>query len=222
MPFPDCLEKSDADVTVAKPALLVIGATYSISSNRRKLCALADYFDITCATSKLSDRSFYGLPIQEFEDINSQEPFLLRRLAEFPKGKEFTQFFYSGLHNAFREKEFDFVLVDSEPWGLVKWQAWLLAKLYQRKALFGEFSWENVKREGFKGQILSVIYRLSILADDFIIAGNQTCRAYFWHTEPILNAISWLLRSESTPSYFTRSTRVRSANADAAWAYLKT
>jgi L-malate glycosyltransferase len=179
MQFSDCLEKNDSDVSVARPALLVIGPTYSISFNRRKLCALADYFDITCATSKLSDRSFYGLPIQEFEEVNAQEPFLVRRFAELPKGKEFTKFFYSGLEQVFREKQFDFILVDSEPWGLVKWQSWLFAKLYQRKALFGEFSWENVKREGLKGQILSVIYRLSVLADDFSIAGNQACRALF-------------------------------------------
>jgi glycosyltransferase involved in cell wall biosynthesis len=59
----------------------------------------------------------------------------------------------------------------------VKWQAWLLAKLWQRKALFGEFNWENVKRTGLKGQILSAVYRLSALADDFTIAGNQACRA---------------------------------------------
>jgi hypothetical protein len=78
MQFSDCLEKNDCDVSVANPALLLIGSTYSISFNRRKLCVLADYFDITCATSKLSDRSFYGLPIQELEEVNAQEPFLDR------------------------------------------------------------------------------------------------------------------------------------------------
>ena len=138
---------------------------------------MADYFDITCATSPLSGRSFYGLPAQEFEESNVQEPFALRRLPEFPKGKDFTKFFYRGLDRVFREKQFDFILVDSEAWGLVKWQAWLLAKLCQRKALFGEFNWENVKRNGLKGQILSVVYRLTALADDFTIAGNQACRA---------------------------------------------
>jgi hypothetical protein len=54
-----------------------------------------------------------------------------------------------------------------------------LAKLYQRKALFVEFSWENVKRNGLKGQSLSAVYRLSVLADDFTIAGNQACRSLF-------------------------------------------
>ena len=138
---------------------------------------MADYFDITCVTSQLTDRSLYGLPIRDFEEVNVQEPFTLRRLDEFPKGKEFTKFFYIGLDEVFREKQFDFILVDIEPWGAAKWQAWLLAKLWQRKALFGEFSWENLKRNGIKGQILSVIYRLSALADDFTIAGNQACRA---------------------------------------------
>jgi glycosyltransferase involved in cell wall biosynthesis len=81
------------------------------------------------------------------------------------------------LDKVFREKQFDYILVDSEAWGSVKWQAWLLAKLWQRRALFGEFNWENVKRNGIKGKILSVVYRLSALADDFTIAGNQACRA---------------------------------------------
>jgi len=173
----EILENCLCDVSVTKPALLVVGPTYSVSFNRRKLRALAEYFDITCATSQLSDRSFYGLPIQDFEEVNTQEPFLVRRLVEFPKGKKFTKFFYGGLERVFREKQFDFILVDSEPWGLVKWQSWLLAKLYQRKALFGAFSWENVKRNGLKGRILSAVYRLSALADDFTIAGNQACRA---------------------------------------------
>src|SRR6516162_3236141 len=172
-----CLENSHYDISVTKPALLVIGPTYCVSFNRRKLRAMADYFDITCATSPLSGRSFYGLPAQEFEESNVQEPFALRRLPEFPKGKDFTKFFYRGLDRVFREKKFDFILVDSEAWGLVKWQAWLLAKLWQRRALFGEFNWENVKRTGLKGQILSVVYRLSALADDFTIAGSQACRA---------------------------------------------
>jgi glycosyltransferase involved in cell wall biosynthesis len=138
---------------------------------------MADYFAITCATSQLSDRSFYGLPIREFEEANVQEPFTVRRLAEFPKGKEFTKFFYRELDKVFREKQFDFILIDSEAWGSVKWQAWLLAKLWQRRALFGEFNWENVRRTGLKGQILSLVYRLSAFADDFTIAGNQGCRA---------------------------------------------
>jgi glycosyltransferase involved in cell wall biosynthesis len=172
-----CLENCHYDISATKPALLVIGPTYCVSFNRRKLRAMADYFDITCATSQLSGRSFYGLPAREFEEANAQEPLALRRLPEFPKGKEFTKFFYRGLDRVFREKKFDFILVDSEAWGLVKWQAWLLAKLWQRRALFGEFNWENVRRNGLKGQILSVIYRLSALADDFTISGNQACRA---------------------------------------------
>ena len=113
----DCLESYHSDVSVTKPALLVIGPTYVVSFNRRKLRAMADYFDITCATSLLSDRSFYGLPIREFEDVNVKEPFAVCRLAEFPKRKEFTKFFYIGLDEVFREKQFDFILVDSEAWG---------------------------------------------------------------------------------------------------------
>jgi L-malate glycosyltransferase len=173
----NCLDNCHFDLAATKPALLVIGPTYCESFNRKKLLALANYFDITCATSQLSDRSFFGLPVLELDEDNVREPFVLRRLPEFPKGREFTKFFYRGLDTVFREKQFDFILVDSEAWGLVKWQAWLLSKVWQRRALFGEFNWENVRRNGLKGCILSIVYRLSALADDFTISGNQACRA---------------------------------------------
>jgi glycosyltransferase involved in cell wall biosynthesis len=173
----DSLENRQFEVPVKKPTLLVIGPTYCFSINRRKFRAMADYFDIICATSELSDRSIFGLPMEDFEEVDVEEPFSVRRLTEFPKGKEFTKFLYRGLGKVFREKQFDFILVDSEAWGTVKWQAWLLAKLWQPSALFGEFNWENVKRDGLKGKILSVVYRLSTLADDFAIAGNQAARA---------------------------------------------
>ncbi len=177
MKFAPCLESEPRNIGGTKARLLVIGPTYGVSFNRRKLRALSDYFDITCATSQLTERSFYGLPIQEFEEVDVEEPFSVRRLAEYPRGKEFTKFIYKGLSDVFREKQYDFILVDSEAWGLVKWQAWLFSKCWQRKALFGEFNWENVKRTGLKGWIISLLYRFSMLADNFTISGNQACRS---------------------------------------------
>jgi hypothetical protein len=74
----DSLENGQFDVPGKKPALLVIGPTYCFSINRRKFRAMADYFDITCATSELSDRSIYGRPMREFEEVDVEEPFSVR------------------------------------------------------------------------------------------------------------------------------------------------
>lgn len=157
----------------------MIGPTYTTSFNRRKLAALNAYFSVTCATSELGEKRLFGRPIQDFEEDNALEPFTLRRLREWPPNQKFTRFFYLDLKGLLLEKRFNFVLVDSEPWALMKWHAWLLTRLYQPGAIFGEFSWENVERPGLKGLLLSGIYRTSVRVDDFTISGNQACQSIF-------------------------------------------
>ena len=75
-----------------------------------------------------------------------------------------------------REKRFDIILVDAEPWALYKWQTWWFARRYQPHALFGEFRFENLERPGLKGCVLSHFYRASARVDDFTISGNQASR----------------------------------------------
>ena len=162
-----------------KPELLVVGPTYMFSVNRRKLQALAQHFKVTCATSRLPDAKLFGRPVQEYEETGAEEAFELHRFPEVPNSKKFTRVFYQGLGSLFRRHQFDFVLVESEPWAFLKWQVMLLTKRFQQHAVFGEFSWENVERPGLTGLILSLTYRLSSRLEDFCISGNYGSRRIF-------------------------------------------
>jgi L-malate glycosyltransferase len=164
---------------MAKPRLLVVGPTYAIATNRRKLWALAENFDVTCATSQLNGGTIFGRPAEDFEEQEAPEPIELQRFFAVPSGRQNTRMIYQGLAKLFNSNHFDYILVDNEPWGLIKWQAWLLSRLFQPKAVFGEFSWENVERPGLKGFLLALSYRLSGLADDYIVCGNQACHQVF-------------------------------------------
>jgi L-malate glycosyltransferase len=160
------------------PRLLVIGPTYQIAVNRRKLWALAGYFDVTCATSMFQGKILGDDLIEDYRESTESEPFITYRFEECLKRKGWT-FYYRNLKWLFKKQKFDLILVESEPWSLMKWQAWLLAKRYQKNAVFGEFSWENLEKPGVKGFLLSFIYRLSIISDHFIIAGNRAAAALF-------------------------------------------
>ena len=164
---------------MTKPRLLVIGPTYSIATNRRKLWALAEDFEVTCATSQLNGGKIFGRPAEDFEEKTAQEPIELRRFREFPSHGENTRIIYQEIGELFRSTQFDFVLVENEPWGLLKWQAWFLTRRFQQRVVFGEFSWENVERPGLKGLLLSLCYRISGFADDYIVCGNQAGRRIF-------------------------------------------
>jgi L-malate glycosyltransferase len=164
---------------MAKPRLLVVGPTYAIATNRRKLWALAENFEVTCATSQLKGGTVFGRPAEDFEEPDLAEPIELQRFSAMPSRRRNTRIIYLGLAKLFRANHFDYILVDNEPWGLIKWQAWFLARLFQPKAVFGEFSWENVERPGFKGVLLSLSYRLSGLADDYVVCGNRACHQVF-------------------------------------------
>jgi glycosyltransferase involved in cell wall biosynthesis len=159
-----------------KLALLAVGRTYQIPFFRLKLAALAAHFEVTCVTSSLREQIVFGRSIFDFEEPGQVEPISLVRLPEWPASQEFTRFFYRGLARLLREKPFDIILVDAEPWGLYKWQAWWFARRYQPRALFGEFTWENLERPGLRGWILSLFYRASARVDDFTISGNQAAR----------------------------------------------
>jgi glycosyltransferase involved in cell wall biosynthesis len=159
-----------------KLALLAVGKTYITPFGRLKLAALAAHFEVTCVTPKLEKQTIFGRSAFDFEEPCQTEPISLVRLAEWPASQEFTRFFFRGLGGLLREKRFDIILVDAEPWALYKWQAWWLMKRYQPHALFGEFTFENLERPGLKGCVLSHFYRASARVDDFTISGNQASR----------------------------------------------
>jgi hypothetical protein len=49
---------------VKKPAILFVGASYVLAIHRKKLVALADQFEVTCATSDQIDRHGYAWPTE--------------------------------------------------------------------------------------------------------------------------------------------------------------
>jgi len=158
---------------VNKPSLLLISAASIIAENRKRLSTLAESFDLTCVTCNAAR----SLGVEVRLRVDEQPPgYGLISLPTFGRGECTTRSIFRGLKKVFASRRFDMVLVEVEPWGLVRWQAWLWKSVHQRRALFGEFSWENAQRLGLKGWILRLIYRLAARTGDFAIAGNRGAR----------------------------------------------
>jgi len=156
-----------------KPGLLFISHACAALENRKKLQALAAHFDLLCVTSTIEQRLVLGQPSSDF-DNDSDAPRRNYRLIRLPRhGQTGTTFRYAGLAAVMRSRRFDVILVENEPWAVVCWQTRCWKALLQRGALFGEFTWENVERPGWKGVVLAPIYRAMTATTDFIIAGNQ-------------------------------------------------
>jgi len=156
-----------------KPGLLLIGHTYAALENRKKIQALAAHFDLVCVTSTIEQRTILGRNAADF-DNDSDASSRSYQLARLPRrGNSDTTFHYAGLAAVMRSRRFDVILVENEPWAVVCWQARFLKSLFQPQALFGEFTWENIERPGWKGIVLAQIYRAMTATTDFIIAGNQ-------------------------------------------------
>lgn len=159
-----------------KPALLMVGHMYATAFNRRKLNPLVDFFEVTCVTWQLEDSELFGRPLVDFEEADHEARYELIRLPRIPRRAAITRYLHRGLAEVLRVRPFDVVLVDSEPWGWIRWQAWALSRLIQPEAVFGEFTWENVERPSWKGLVLGWVYRLACATHDFSISGNQACR----------------------------------------------
>lgn len=156
-----------------RPGLLLISHAYAALENRKKLQTLAAHFDLVCVTSTIEQRIILGRPSSDF-DNDSDAPARNYTLIRLPRhGNSDTTFRYAGLATVMRSRRFAVVLVENEPWAAVCWQARFWKTLLQRDALFGEFTWENIDRPGWKGLVLAPIYRAMTLTTDFIIAGNQ-------------------------------------------------
>jgi glycosyltransferase involved in cell wall biosynthesis len=162
-----------------RPSLLLISHAYAALENRKKLQALAAHVDLVCVTSGMETHAVLGRSAADF-DNESDAPARRYELIRLPRiGRGITTFIYAGLGGILRSRRFDAVLVENEPWAFVRWQARLLAGRYQRSALFGEFTWENVPRPGWKGLLLRFIYRAAAATTDLVIAGNQAAGGLF-------------------------------------------
>lgn len=159
-----------------KLRLLVVSATYVTGENRKKLAALARHFDVTCATC--AELTAYGLP-NRVDPAPSSDDCRMVGLPAVGDPASTTKYWLRGLGGVFRRSHPDVVLVEAEPWAWIRWQSWFFKTLFCRRAIFGEFSWENLRRPGWKGRVLGLFYRAARLTDDFVVVGNRAAREIF-------------------------------------------
>ncbi len=155
-----------------KPTLLIICHTYAVPEHAKKVTELARHFTITCATVRPQDLGpVYGSMVTSRDATDTTW-----RYVELPAcGKRpfTTAAILSGLTALIWSQDWDYVLVENEPWSLVKWQTLFACRISGRVRKYGEFTWENVLRPGLKGLILSAVYRLTARWADFWVCGNQ-------------------------------------------------
>ena len=157
-------------IAVTKPRLLVVSATYVTEENRKKLDALAAHFDLLCATC--DELTAYGIPNR----VDPDHPPANYRLVGLPAvghPSSTTRYWLRGLGGVIRRFPADVVLVESEPWAWIRWQAWFWKMVYCPRALFGEYSAENLERNGLKGWILDGFYRAAVATADFVAICNR-------------------------------------------------
>ena len=161
---------------LSKPALLLISAASVVGENRKRLDTIARFFDLTCVTCRTARSIGFDVALGE---AGQPAGYRLIGLETLGRAETTTRYILRGLRAALAGSRFDAVLVESEPWAWIRWQAWLYKRLHQARAIFGEFSWENVARTGVKGAVLSWFYRLACRTDDFAIAGNRAAAEIF-------------------------------------------
>jgi glycosyltransferase involved in cell wall biosynthesis len=154
--------------------LLIVGTAYAIREHRKKLSHLAKQFDLTCVTA--NQCGGFGWT-EKVEPDSWSSDYQLVGVPISGAATAGTRTWYRGLASVFRKQSYDLILVENEPWGVLRWQTWVLKQCFQRRALFGEFTWENILRGGIKGRILELAYRVAARTADFAIAGNHCAAA---------------------------------------------
>jgi len=157
----------------AKPTLLIIAHTYSIGEHAKKMPSLARYFDVTCATVRGEKFGQYGIEGSRFVSDRTDDSYNRVELATMGSIQGGTAFVMKGLSSLIRSRRWDYVLMENEPWALLKWQTLLACRLSGKVKHYGEFTWENVLRPGIKGAILSAVYHFTARWADFWICGNK-------------------------------------------------
>ncbi len=157
-------------MSACKPTLLVISHTYVVLEHHKKIVALAAHFDVTCLTIRSSQfGTWYGLDGSAF----GGEASAAYQHVELPMlGTMTTKYLLRGLGAWVRSRDWDIILVENEPWSLVKWQTLFWTRLSEARC-YGEFTWENVRRTGLRGVVLDVVYKLSARWAHFFICGNK-------------------------------------------------
>ena len=133
---------------------------------------MADRFDVTVVTLRREGIEVFGSELPDVPDLPQIKVIRLHATGSLDRP---TKQFYRGLGEIFRDGGFDIIMNEVEPWSVLRWQSWFLAKKFQPEAIFGEFSWENMLRPGLRGLLLKKIYQAAMRSGDFLIAGNTRC-----------------------------------------------
>jgi L-malate glycosyltransferase len=155
-----------------KKRLLLVGHTYMVAVNRMKALHLASHFEVRVCTNSIENLIVLGRQVVDHEPESHRAAFETRRLKPFPSLRKHTKFILPGLYREIREFRPDILLLENEPWSWLRWQARFAAWLADRSILFAEFTWENIRRDGFKGRMVSLIYRLMAMTGDKVICGS--------------------------------------------------
>ncbi|WP_395743751.1 glycosyltransferase family 4 protein [Prosthecobacter sp.] len=154
-----------------KPSLLLICHTYAVPEHAKKVTELARHFTLTCATVRPQDLGpVYGSLVGG--EGHGERPWRYVELAACGVRPFSTAAILRGLTRLVRSQPWDYVLVENEPWSLVKWQTLIACRAGGRVRRYGEFTWENVRRPGLKGGVLDLVYWLTARWTDFWVCGN--------------------------------------------------
>jgi L-malate glycosyltransferase len=166
-------------MTSSKPRLLLCGHTYGAGANLPKAVALSEWFDVMVCVPDFEGTIIMGRDGSWQEAQGPHAGYEHRRLRRWPRKSGFTRCFLRGLASCFREWRPEIVLVEAEPWSLMNWQCWWLARRFGKQCRFFQFSWENIRRPGLKGILLSGVYRLAAAASHGVICGNRGAEQFF-------------------------------------------
>lgn len=160
----------------AKPKLMLIGHTYMISVNREKALHLADYFQVRVCTCDSQGWKVLGNEVVDENPAAHEAAYELRRLTRWPRWQDYTKIAFRGLRGEIADFQPDLVLVENEPWSLLRWQARVASWIAAPRAHFAEFTWENVERPGIKGFLVKLFYQAAAVTGGQLICGNQSAR----------------------------------------------
>jgi len=157
----------------AKLRLLLCGHTYSVWVNRAKAVALSQWFEVLVCAPDFEGVRVFGRD-GSLQDREENSPhYQYRRLRRWPRNTGFLRSVLRGFAREFQAWQPDYVLCEAEPWSLLRWQTWWLARRQGKRPVFVEFTWENLPRPGLKGAVLGFIYRMTAKTTDGVVVGNS-------------------------------------------------
>ncbi len=100
-----------------------ISHTYVVHEHAKKLPEMARHFDLTCVTvSPKAYGTTYGIEGERFGGWKAHDGYTFVVLPARGRISSVTKFILKGLTKVIRSRPWDYVLVENEPWSLLKWR----------------------------------------------------------------------------------------------------